>query len=157
MAGKMITEEPDEIFVMETMRTTSETKFIRIEIHDFTKKMIYEHFKKEPILSPIFDIVGKKLAISVQSNVENFDSIGIYLQNQNKEEIIATCTIDGILSKFSFEKKRISPGSGMGFPCLVTNEVFKRWAQRYNDLKLDVWVTLHFSENVSGWTIKGYY
>ena len=56
----LIMDEPDEIFVMETKRTTSEPKCIRIEIHDFSKKMKDEKFKKEPILSLTFDIVGKK-------------------------------------------------------------------------------------------------
>ena len=52
MAERMKCDESDEIFVMEAKRTTSETKSIRIEIHDFTKKMKDEKFKKEPIVTP---------------------------------------------------------------------------------------------------------
>lgn len=148
--------EPDEIFLLETKRTTSEPKFIRVEIHDFAKKMKDEKFKKEAILTPTFDIVGKKLAISVQPEEKNSEGIAVYLMNQNKEEITASCTIDGVVTQRSFEKKELSAGSGLGFSCFVTHEDFKKWAVRHDDLKLDVRVTLHFSDNVSGWTIKGY-
>merc|ERR1719361_1312750 len=107
---------------METKRTTTETKFIRIEIHDFAKKMTDGKFKKEPTLSPTFDIVGKKFTISVKPEEKNSDGIAVYLMNQNKEEITASCTFDGILTQRSFEKKELSPGSGRGFSCFVTNE-----------------------------------
>ena len=85
MTGRVISDDPDEFFVLETKRTTSETKTVRLEIHDYTEKMKDEHFKKEPIMTPTFDIVGKKLAISIDPEEQNSGGIAIFLRNQDKE------------------------------------------------------------------------
>ena len=155
MTGRVVSDDPDEFFVMETNRTTSETKTVRLEIHDFTEKLKDEYFKKEPIMSPTFDIVGKKLAISIDPEEQNSGGIAIYLRNLDKDKITATCTINGILKTMMFEKKEVGPGKGIGFPCFVSHGDFKKWSERNVDLKLDLTVTLHFSENSSGWTNKG--
>ena len=136
MAGKIVSDDSDEFFVLETKSSTSETKTVRVEIHDFTKKMEDEKNKKKPIDSPTFKIVGKKLAIRVRPDVTFEDStgVGVYLMNLNKEKITAsatftilnkkmTLTLDGLgHPEMSLKKKEFNPGAGLGWACILTHD-----------------------------------
>ena len=160
MAGKILSDDSDELFVLETKSTTSETKTVRVEIHDFTNKIEDEKNKKKPIDSPTFKIVGKKLAIRVYPEETREDStgVGFYLRNLNEEQITVTATfiVTGCLGEMSLIKREINPGVGLGWPCFLTHEEYKKASELNGDIfKLKVKVNLHFSENQSGWTIKG--
>ena len=53
-------------------------------------------------------------------------------------------------------KVEIPSGHGRGFPNFMTHEEYKNVAKFVGDIfKIKVEVTLHFSENKSGWTNKG--
>ena len=160
MAGKIVSDDSDELFVLETKSTTSETKTVRVEIHDFTNKIEDEKNKKKPIDSPTFKIVGKKLAIRVYPEETREDStgVGFYLRNLNEEQITVTATfmVTGCSREMSLKKREINPGAGSGWACVLTHEEYKKSFKLNGDIfKLRVMVTLHFYENQSAWTSNG--
>ena len=154
-------ENPDVFFVLENKSTTSETKTVRIDIPDFTKKIQDEANKMKPIDAPPFKIAGKKMAVSVQPYEarENSRGIGVYLVNLTEDEkLTATFTMIVCSRELTVGpcKSEIDPDTNMGYPCLLTHEVYKKWAKENGDiLKLEVKLTLHFSDNQSSWAIKG--
>ena len=158
MAGKIPSDDCDEVFVLETKSTTSETKTVMVEIHDFTKKIENEQNKHKPIDSPSFNMVGKKLAVRVYPEEAREDSpgVGVYLMNQNKEQITATATIATKIKNWTMPKGEIEPGEGRGYACFLTHEEYRKWHKENDDIfKLKVNITLHFSEKKSSWTNKG--
>ena len=161
----MQSDDTAELYALEseTKGLTSETKTFIVTIDEFTKKIDDEKTKNKAIYSPVFKIVSKKLSICVypEQKIDNYTGIAVYLQNENKEEITASYTAtlisvgDELAKKRSRNKKKveIKPGSGRGWPCFVTTEEYKQWAEEHGDeFQVELKVKLHFTNSKNTWT-----
>lgn len=150
-----------ELFELElgTKGSTSETKTFNVFIQEFTRKIDIIKTKKQAINTPEFKIVGKKMSISVYPVIrqDNDTGIGVYLNNENNEEIIVsfTATLMGeeISRKRKLRNAKINAGSACGFPRFFTQEEYNNLAKEDGDIfQLEVKVKLHFSQNTRVWT-----
>ena len=160
-SAEIMSDDNAELFELEleTKGSTSETKTFMVVIQDFNKKIDDLKTKNQAIHTPVFKIVGKKMSISVYPVIrqDNDTGIGVYLNNENNEEIIVsfTATLMGeeISRKRKLRNAKIDPGSACGFPRFFTLEEYNNLAKEDGDIfQLEVKVKLHFSQTKSCWT-----
>ena len=160
-SAEIMSVDNAELFELElgTKGSTSETKTFNVFIQEFTRKIDIIKTKKQAINTPEFKIVGKKMSISVYPVIrqDNDTGIGVYLNNENNEEIIVsfTATLMGeeISRKRKLRNAKINAGSACGFPRFFTQEEYNNLAKEDGDIfQLEVKVKLHFSQNTRVWT-----
>ena len=145
-----ISDDSEEIFILKTEKI-DRNKTVKVEIHNFNKKIYDQENKKEPIISPKFKIGDTSLAVHVypqdlvQKNSREF--IAVYLVNEEEDIITASFTLkhaSGVEEIFSNEE--IEPDKEIGATEFMSHEAYKEWARNHGDVfQVEVQITLQCS------------
>ena len=133
------------------------------------KRMLLSPFEerennKKPIVSPMFTMAGKKLAIKVfpggypfPDNYEEF--ISVFLSNRSKESITVTANFkaDGknrTNKNTEFNVGRRGECQSNGFNNFLSHGEFRKWAKENKDVfSLEMTMTLHI-KGANDWTTE---
>ena len=139
-------EMNEELFIKKSTWSFVEEVKHEVEIHELLEKIF-----DDEIESPMFNLGGAAMSISVHPDCKNSGFIGVFLLNYSDQDQTCSVTFKGPAGAVSYWERKVKGAKkACGFSEFLSHGDYKEWAEENGDVfKLEVSVSLLTKEIVA--------